>query len=100
MLNAAKEAGLVAAGKDPRALTLPHVPDPALAYLLQLLRGIRFEGQLVDNPYLRSVGLYGETLDHRLHRLSGLTYHRLGNVADLEWAAPDLRSWAATEATP
>lgn len=100
LLTSAKEAGLVAGGQDTRRLLLPDVPDAALAYLLQLLRGTAFDGQLLANPYLRSVGLSGEVLDRRLSRLRGLTYHRLGDVTDLEWVAPDLRSWAATEATP
>ncbi|MCX5953197.1 MAG: hypothetical protein NTZ40_06835 [Cyanobacteria bacterium] len=35
----------------------PLVPDDALTYLLHLLREVDFEGTVLANPYLRSVGL-------------------------------------------
>lgn len=94
LLGAAHEAGLVAAGREPRALTVPRVPDAALAYLLYLLRGVRFAGTLTDNPYLASVGLSGAALDDRLRALAGVRFHRMGQLVDFEWAAADLPAWA------
>lgn len=95
LLSVALEAGLVSGRRDPRQLTFPKVPDWALAYLLFVLRGITFEGSLLDNPYLASVGLSGAYLDQRLQGLPGLTYRRLGNVTDLEWVAPSFQRWSA-----
>jgi hypothetical protein len=106
LLTAARETGLVEGKKDPRKLSLPSVPDQALGYLLQLLRGVDLSPvngksrQLLDNVYLRSVGLVDQLLDQRLRSLPGLSYHRIGKVTDLEWAAPDLRAWAASGASP
>ena len=59
LLSAAYAAGLVASRRDPRPLTVPRVPDDALEYLLYLLREVEFEGTLLDNPYVASVGLDG-----------------------------------------
>jgi hypothetical protein len=94
LLGASSEAGLVSPKKDPRKLLLPKVPDLALAYWLYLLREIRFEGTLTDNPYLASVGLDGGFLDQRLRNLPGISFHRMGHLTEFNWAAPNLRSWA------
>jgi hypothetical protein len=96
LLSAALEAGLVEGRRDPRALTFPRVDDDALGYVLRFLRTVRFEGTLLDNPYLASVGLYGAFLEQRLNALPGLVYRRLGDVVDLEWHEADLRAWART----
>lgn len=95
LLSTTLEAGLVAGRRDPRTLTFPRVPNQALAYLLFVLRGVSFEGSLLDNPYLASVGLTGAVLDQRLASFPGLTFRRVGNVTDLEWVAPSFESWSA-----
>jgi hypothetical protein len=94
LLTAAGEAGLVGGRRDPRTLTWPTVTDEALGYCLYLLRGTEFEGRLFENPYLASVGLTGEALDVRLRSIDAVHVRRLGDVVDIEWAAPDLRQWA------
>ncbi len=94
LLSAASEAGLVTEKRDPRALLVPQVPDLALAYLLQLLRGIHFKGTLLENPYLESVGLTGPFLDARLRKLSGLEFRRMAHLTELSWESPTLRAWA------
>jgi hypothetical protein len=94
LLSAASEAGLVSPKRDPRALLFPKVPDVALAYMLYLLRGLRYAGTLTENLYLASVGLSEGFLDQRLRALSGLTFRRMAHLTEFEWAAPDLASWA------
>lgn len=94
LLSAASEAGLITARRDPRALTIPKVTDPALAYLLYLLRSVTFEGTLLDNPYLASVGLTNGFLDQRLRVLGGVTFRRMGHLTELEWSFPSLTAWA------
>lgn len=94
LLSAASEAGLVTEKRDPRALLVPQVPDVALAYLLQLLRGVDIKGTLLENPYLESVGLSGPFLDARLRKLSGLEFRRMAHLTELSWEAPSLRAWA------
>lgn len=96
-LNAALTVGLVAGRRDPRPLTFPRVPDVALGYLLYLLRGLRFEGTLLDNPYLRSVGLSGGLLDERLRGLPYLRFQRMGDVVEFGFRYPDLRAFAEAE---
>jgi len=94
LLSATSEAGLITTKRDPRKLLYPKVPDIALAYLMYLLRGLRFEGTLLDNLYVSSVGLTGALLEQRLRALPGLTFRRMANVTEFEWAAPDLPAWA------
>ena len=94
LLSAASEAGIISAKRDPRSLLLPKVPDLALAYLLYLLRGTRFEGTLTENPYLASVGLSEGFLDQRLRALPGITFRRMAHLTEFEWDAPTLSAWA------
>ena len=98
LLSAALEAGLVSR-RDPRALLVPKVTDQALTYLLYLLREIRFEGSLDDNPYLRSVGIDAHLLAARVRTLPGVTLHRMMHLTDFSWSHPDLASWAAEALT-
>lgn len=93
LLSAGTEAGLLSPAPDPRHLLLPRVPDEAIAYLLYLLREVRFDGTLADNPYLRSVGLVDAVLDHRLRGAAGVHLRRVGNVCEFEWTYPDLLHW-------
>jgi hypothetical protein len=95
LLSAAFSAGLVASTRDPRPLALPRVSDEALAYLLYLLRDVEFEGTLVDNPYVASVGLEQTLLEDRLRALPGMTFRRQADLVDFGWQHPDLRAWAA-----
>ncbi len=94
LLAAAGSAGLCSQKAGPRPLAYPSVAPEALAYLLYLLRGISFEGTLLDNPYLRSVGLEGGLLEDRLRRLPGISYWRMGELRDFGWQFPDLSTWA------
>ncbi len=95
LLSAASEAGVISPKRDPRTLLLPKVPDIALAYLLQLLRGLRFAGTLTENPYLASVGLVEGFLDQRLRALPGISFRRMAQLTEFEWEAPTLTAWAA-----
>ena len=94
LLTAASEAGLVTAKTDPRTVLLPKVTDLALAYVLYTLRGIRFEGTLLENPYLASLGLTEMFLEQRLRALPGVTFRRMGDLLDFDWSYPTLAAWA------
>lgn len=92
-LSAACAAGIVAGKRDPRTVAVPAVPNDALGYLLHLLREVEFNGTLLDNPYLASVGLVGGALDDRLRSLPGIRYRRQGNLADFGWEHDSLAEW-------
>ncbi len=98
LLSSALSAGLLAGRRDPRPLALPRVRDHALEYLLYLLREIDFDGTLLENPYLASVGLTGpggkEILEDRLRQLPSIDFGRQGDLIDITWRYPDLRAWA------
>jgi len=93
LLSSAYAAGLVGSNRDPRPIVLPRIRDDALAYLMYFLRGVEFEGSLLDNPYARSVGLDGRFLEDRLADLPGLRVQRQGDLVDFTWAYPDLAAW-------
>lgn len=97
LLSVALSAGLISGRRDPRGLVFPCVRDEALAYLLYLLRGVAFTGTLLDNPYLRSVGLEGPMLESRLRRLPSLNFQRSGDVVEFGWRYPGLGAWAGSE---
>jgi hypothetical protein len=94
LLSTAHSAGLIQGKRDPRSIVFPLVPDDALTYLLHLLREVDFEGTVVVNPYLRSVGLEGSLLNDRLKRLPDLSYGRQGDLVDMGWKHRDLAAWA------
>ena len=60
---------------------------------MYLLRDVKFEGTLLDNPYLRSVGLEGLLVEDRLRTLDHVTLHRQGDLIDFEWSRSNLESW-------
>ena len=95
LLSAAHSAGMIQGKRDPRPIVFPLVPDDALAYLLHLLREVDFEGTLLANPYLHSVGLEGGLLNDRLKRLPDLSFGRQGDLVDMGWKHRDLTDWAA-----
>lgn len=94
LLSAAFSAGLIASNRDPRPLVFPRLEDDALAYLMYLLREVRMEGSLLENPYVASVGLDQSVLEDRLRGLSSLTYKRQGDLVDFAWKYPTLDAWA------
>lgn len=94
LLTAAGEAGIIGGRRDPRPFTRVELTDDGLVYGLYLLREARLDGSLFDNPYLASLGLTTESLLGRLRGVDGLHVRRLGDVMDVEWAAPSLRQWA------
>ena len=94
LLVTAKAAGLVENRTDPRRLTFPRVPNDALTYLLYLLRGVRFEGTMLDNPYLASVGLTPRLAEDRLRTLPALRFKKQGDLVDFAWVYSDLGTWA------
>lgn len=95
LMSAAYAAGLLASNRGPRPVVAPRIPDDALAYLMYLLREIDFEGTLLENPYLASVGLKGPQLHDRLRGLPGLALRLQGDLVDFAWHFGSLREWGA-----
>lgn len=99
LLSAAYAAGLVTSNRDPRELDTPRIEPLALEYILYLLRETQFEGTLLENSYLRSVGLVEPLLDERLRKLDGLQFARQGNIVDFGWRFANLDAWANANET-
>jgi hypothetical protein len=94
LLAATHEAGLVTA-KDPREQVEMQVPDLALAYVLQLLRGVRHGGSALANAYLASMGFApgDAALRQRLASMGPLGV-RVKSGEEPIFADPDVVAWA------
>ena len=99
LLSCALAAGLLRGKRDPREVVAPRVPDHALAYVLYSLRHLQFQGSLIKNPYLASVGLVGGHLADRLRALPSIEFRQVGDVHEIEWHYPSLAAWARAELT-
>jgi len=97
LMSCALAAGLLGGKRDPRPAIAPRVPDDALAYVLYLLRTVRFRGSLVSNPYLASIGIVGGHLADRFRALPSIELRQIGSVHEIEWRYPDLAAWARAE---
>ena len=72
LITSSAAAGLCTDNPGIRRLKYPQVTDEALTYWLYFLRHLCFQGSILDNPYLASVGLSEGELEQRLRRLPGL----------------------------
>ena len=93
LLATALDAGLVNGRRDPRKLPALAVPDVVLGYVLYLLRGVRIEGSITDNPYLWSLGVAPGNFASFAARIPGIQFAELGGVIDLTWVDPGLPEW-------
>lgn len=93
LMSTAYQAGLLDSTQDKREVIFPSVPDDALSYLMYLLRDVKIEGTLLENPYLRSVGFEGSLIEERLRTLDDITFRRQGDLVDFDWAERDLEAW-------
>lgn len=97
LLTCATAAGICVDGAGSRTLTYPKVTDEALAYWMYFLRGLGFEGTVLNNAYFASVGLSDSLLEQRLSKLPGLSFSRMGDLYEFAWQYPDLQQWAMGE---
>lgn len=95
LIAAAAAADLCSNSVGHRSLTYPKVTDDALSYWLYFLRYLSFEGTLLENPYLASVGLTEGFLEQRLRRLPSLAFNRMGELYEFGWKYSGLEAWAS-----
>ena len=93
LLSSAYAAGLLASNRDRRQMLIPRVQDEALGYVMYFLRGAEFQGNLLENPYMASVGLEGRHLEEQLKDAPGLTFDRQGDLLDFRWSYASLAAW-------
>lgn len=100
LITCATAAGLCDRAGSHRILTYPKVTDAALTYWLYFLRGLTFQGTLLNNPYLASVGLSDRFLEQRLRQLNGFRFSRMGDLHEFDWRYDSVQAWAAAELAP
>jgi len=93
LLATALDAGIVEGRRDPRKLTVALVPESILGYALYLLRDVRIEGSLTENPYLRSLGVTAELFRRIAPRIPGIRFAAVGGVTELSFLEPSLRAF-------
>ena len=94
LMTTAASAGLCTSGSGSRTLSYPQVSDEALTYWLYFLRHLTFEGNLLENPYLTSVGLSEGFLEQRLRKLQDISFNRMAELHDFGWIYSDVKTWA------
>jgi hypothetical protein len=94
LLATAYEAGLFKERRDPRRLTAPRVPTPAVEYLLYLLRELRIDRPVLQSPYVTALAANVDERGELLRQLPSVRVHVLGDVVDFSFTYPDLLSWA------
>ena len=93
MLATAYEAGVVAGRRDPRNVALGPIPDAAVGYFLYLLRGVKIDGSLTENPYLRSLGVTSESFGAIAPRIPGIRFTEVAGLVELTFLEPSLTAW-------
>jgi len=94
LLHSAAEAGILKGNRDPRQFQIMRVSDESLGYILYLLRTIQFNGTLVNNPYLASVGITAKDLERRLLAFPSCGFRRQGDLLEFTWRYNGLNEWA------
>jgi hypothetical protein len=94
LLATAFEVGLVAGRRDPRKLAPLQIPDVIVGYALYLLRGVSIAEPLLDNAYLRSLGVTREGFRTFAPRVPGIRFAELGGASELTFEHASLREWA------
>lgn len=97
LLSSAHAAGLVAGRKDPRELKPVRAPAAAIEYAVFVLRRVKTAADLLDSPYLRSLGATTARLPDVFRELRHVSLHSLGNVNDVRWKLPDLAAWVSAQ---
>ncbi len=102
LLSSAHGAGLIVSNRDPRPLAVPpgranrHSPTSCTSS-----GACSFEGTLLENPYLASVGLQGGHLEDRLR---GLSVAPVSVARETSWTSAGrfggLEEWASSLSLP
>ncbi|MGH7297190.1 MAG: DUF1819 domain-containing protein [Polyangiaceae bacterium] len=93
LLATALDVELVRGRRDPRALPPLAVPELVVGYALYLLRTVRVEGSLTENPYLRSLGVDTASLARVAPRVPGIRFVELAGAAEVTFLEPSLTAW-------
>lgn len=98
MMSCIRSTGLVASeSKDTIQLQYPLISNHCLTYILYALREISFQGNMLENPYLKSVGLTGSFLISQINQSSALSVQQIGDTISFEWKYPSLVEWGKHE---
>ena len=71
-----------------------RVDDISLTYLMYLLRTTQFEGTLLQDPYIASLGLDTDELHARLRRIPSVGLLRQSGLKEFNWQHESLEAWA------
>ncbi len=97
LLVSAGEAGLIEEDGAPRAVGPPELLGMVVAYVLYLLREIRFSGTLLENAYLRGLGVTAENVRETIEAAPGVRMTagwRAGDPEDgVELAEAGMLEW-------
>ena len=94
LIHSAEQAGFLITSGDTAELQTMRVDDISLTYLMYLLRSTQFEGTLLQNPYVASLGLDADELAARLRRIPSVGLQRQSGLKEFNWQHESLEAWA------
>lgn len=94
LIHSTEQAGFLITGADTAELQTIRVDDISLTYLMYLLRTTKFEGTLLQNPYIASLGLDTDELHSRLRRIPSVGLQRQSGLKEFNWQHESLEAWA------
>ena len=94
LIHSAEQAGLLVTGKGTADIQTMRVDDVSLTYLMYLLRSTQFEGTLLQNPYVASLGLDADEIVARLRRIPAIGFQRQSGLKEFNWQYDSHEDWA------
>ena len=94
LIHSAEQAGLLIKGDDTAELQTARVDDFSLTYLMYVLRFTKFEGTLLQNPYIASLGLDSDEIVARVRRIPAIGLLRQSGLQEFNWQYDSLQDWA------
>ena len=94
LIHSADKAGLLITSGDTAELQTARIDDISLAYLMYLLRSTQFQGTLLQNPYIASLGLDTDDVQGRLRRIPSVGLQRQSGLKEFNWQHESLEAWA------
>ena len=94
LLHSAEQAGLLVTGDDTAELQTMRIDDFSLTYLIYLLRFTQFEGTLLQNPYVASLGLDADEIIARFRRIPAIGFQRQSGLQEFNWQYDSVEFWA------
>lgn len=94
LIHSAEQAGLLVTGNDTAEQQAMRLDDTGLTYLFYLLRSTQYEGTLLQNPYIASLGFDADEIVARVRRIPAIGFQCQSGLQEFNWQYDSLEDWA------